>query len=120
MIEHIEPGIISMIEHIESALQVQELVSGRLWRYPECVLMRIPSCQVPEPFPYPTQPGEGSYVTLAHTYNNFSDAARGPLSLLMRDDDVYGIVLMESGRRFRVRPLLVQHQPAGSWCPTRL
>eukprot|EP00775_Hariotina_reticulata_P011641 gene11641-11786_t len=82
---------------------VQELVSGRLWRYPEGVLMRIQSSQVNDIFPYPPLPGEGSYVTLAHTYSNHSDAARGPLSLLMRSDDVYGIVLMESGQRFLVR-----------------
>jgi hypothetical protein len=45
--------------------------------------------------------GEGSYVTLVPGFKACSDAARGPLSL-MRTEDAYGLVLMESGQRYRV------------------
>jgi hypothetical protein len=40
-------------------------------------------------------------VTLVADFKSFSDASRGPLSL-MRSKDAYGIVLMESGQRYRV------------------
>lgn len=41
-------------------------------------------------------------MTLVPGFKAFSDAARGPLSLL-RSEEAYGIVLMESGQRYRVR-----------------
>lgn len=77
------------------------MTSGRLWWYPEAVLQPIPANAAPHDVQHPASPGEGSYVTLVADYKSFSDAGRGPLSL-MRTEDAYGVVLMESGNRFRV------------------
>jgi hypothetical protein len=63
-----------------------------------CSRPPIPACV--RAFPL-LSAGEGSYVTLVPGFKAFSDAARGPLSL-MRNEDAYGLVLMESGQRYRV------------------
>lgn len=82
-------------------LKVQELLSGRLWWYPEAALQPVPADSAPQEVQHPATPGEGSYVTLAADYKTCTDAGRGPLSLL-RTEEAYGVVLMESGNRFRV------------------
>ncbi|KAF6258947.1 hypothetical protein COO60DRAFT_1638797 [Scenedesmus sp. NREL 46B-D3] len=82
--------------------QVQELVSGRLWCYPDAALQPVPEDSVPLELRHPPSPGEGSYVTLVPGFRPCSDAARGPLRLL-RNEEAYGIMLMESGQRYKVR-----------------
>lgn len=52
------------------------------------------------PQTHPTE--EGDYVTLVPTYQQFSDAARGPLSL-QRIESAFGLVTLSSGNRLRVR-----------------
>ena len=41
-------------------------------------------------------------MTLVPHYRQFSDAARGPLSL-QRPDNAFGMIVFASGNRFRVR-----------------
>lgn len=45
---------------------------------------------------------DGDYVTLVPNYKQFDDAGRGPLSL-QRIDNAFGMIIITSGNRFRVR-----------------
>jgi hypothetical protein len=56
----------------------------------------------PPPFPPSLQSDDGDYVTLVPGYKAFSDAGRGPLSLA-RTESAFGMVVLASGDRLRVR-----------------